>query len=74
MVQETRKPPRRRLALVLEMEPTSRRTWKMGLVIQTYPAQDGLTRKARIKTATSVYDHPIHKLFLIATEQEVNVV
>ena len=35
--------------LVLQMEPTSKRTWKMGLVIKTYPGQDGLTRKARIR-------------------------
>ena len=58
--------------LVLVIEPTRRRTWKMGLVIQTYPGQDGLTRKARIKTATSVFDRPIHKLCLIATKQELN--
>ena len=58
--------------LVLVIEPTTRRTWKMGLVIQTYPGQDGLTRKARIKTATSVYDRPIHKLCSIATKQELN--
>ena len=41
----------------------------MGLVIQTYPGQDGLTRKARIKTATSVFDRPIHKLCLIGPLQ-----
>ena len=58
--------------LVLVIEPTPKRTWKMGLVIQTYPGQDGLTRKARIKTATSVYERPIHKLCLIATKQELN--
>jgi len=57
--------------LVLVIEPTLTRTWKMGLVIQTYPGQDGLMRKARIKTATSVYDRPIHKLCLIATKQEL---
>ena len=58
--------------LVMVIESTRRRTWKMGLVIQTYPGQDGLTRKARIKTATSVFDRPIHKLCLIATKQELN--
>ena len=36
----------------------------MGLVIQTYPRQDGITRKARMQTATLVYDLPIHKLCL----------
>ena len=42
--------------LVLEIEPTPRRTWKMGLVLETYPGEDGLVRKVKIKTATSVYD------------------
>ena len=56
--------------IVLEMEPTPRRTWKLGLVLLTYPGADGLVRKARIKTATSVYDRPIHKLCLIATKEE----
>ena len=58
--------------LVLEIEPTPRRTWKMELVLETYPGEDGLVRKAKIKTATSVYDRPIHKLFLIATKNELN--
>ena len=38
----------------------------MGLVLETYPGEDGLARKAKIKTATSVYDRPVHKC-LIAT-------
>ena len=42
--------------LVLEIEPTLRRKLKLGLVLLTYPGADGLVRKARIKTATSVYD------------------
>ena len=58
--------------LVLEMEPTPRRTWKLGLVLLTYPGADGLVRKARIKTATSIYDRPIHKLCLIATKEELS--
>ena len=28
----------------------------MGLVLETYPGEDGLVRKVKIKTATSVYD------------------
>ena len=57
---------------MLEIGPTPRRTWKMELVMETYPGEDGLVRKAKIKTATSVYDRPIHKLRLIATKKEVN--
>ena len=47
---------------MLESEPTPRRTWNMGLALETYPGEDGLVRKAKIKTAMSVYDRPIHKL------------
>ena len=44
----------------------------MELVMETYPGEDGLVRKAKIKTATSVYDRPIHKLCFIATKEELN--
>ena len=44
----------------------------MGLVLETYPGEDGLVRKAKIKTATSVYDRPIRKLCLIAAKEELN--
>ena len=44
----------------------------MGIVLKTYPGKDGLVRKAKIKTATSVYDRAIHKLRLIATKEEFN--
>ena len=57
---------------MLEMEPTPRRTWKLKLVLLTNPGADGLVGKARIKTATSVYDRPIHKLYLIATKKELS--
>ena len=39
---------------------------------RTPDKMDGLTSKARIKTATSVFDRPIHKLCLIATKEELN--
>ena len=54
---------------MLESEPTPRRTWNMGLALETYPGEDGLVRKAKIKTAMSVYDRPIHKLCLIVTKE-----
>ena len=56
--------------LVLKMEPTPTKTWKLGLVLLTYSGAVGLVRKAEIKTATSVYDRPIHKLCLIDTKEE----
>ena len=45
---------------------------EVGLVLETHPGKDGLVRKAKIKTATSVYNRPIHKLCLIATKEELN--
>ena len=36
--------------------------WKMARVIATYPGNDGLVRKTRIKTQEGEYDRPIHKL------------
>ena len=41
-------------------------------VAAVFSGADGFVRKARIKTATSVYDGPIHKLCLIATKHELN--
>lgn len=59
--------------LVLETDSKHRRThWKMALVVATYPGEDGLVRKVRVKTQTGQYDRPIHKLCLIATHQELN--
>ena len=58
---------------MLEMEPTQRRTWKLGLVLLMCAGADGLVRKARIKTATSIiYNRPIHKLCLIATKEKLS--
>jgi len=57
--------------LVLETEPIPRRTWKMAVVLETFPGDDVLVRKAKIKTANAVYDRPIHKLCLIATKEEL---
>ena len=59
--------------LVLEVDPNHKRSkWKLARVIATYPGNDGLVRKARIKTQDSEYDRPIHKLCLIATKNELN--
>ena len=58
---------------MLQMEPTQRRTWKLGLVLLMFAGADGLVRKARIKTATSIiYNRPNHKLCLIATKEELS--
>ena len=59
--------------LVLELDPNHKRSkWKLARAIATYPGNDGLVRKARIKTKDSHNDRPIHKLRLIATKDELN--
>ena len=59
--------------LVLELDRNHKRSqWKLAPVIATYPGNDGLVRKVRIKTQYSEYDRPIHKLCLLATKEELN--
>ena len=59
--------------LVLELDPKRKRCeWKMARIVGTYPGNDGLVRKVRIKTRDGEYDRPIHKLCLIATKEELD--
>ena len=44
----------------------------MARIVGTYPGNDGLVRKVRIKIRDGEYDRPIHKLCLIATKDELN--
>ena len=57
--------------VVLELDQSRRRNWKMAVVVNTYPGNDGLVRKVKIKTANGQFDRPIHKLCLIATKEEL---
>ena len=59
--------------LVLELDPNRKRSqWKMALITETYPGNDGLVRKVRMKTQNGEYERPIHKLCLIATRQDLD--
>ena len=59
--------------LVLEVDLNHKRSKsKLACVIATYPGNDGLVRKVRIKTQDNRYDRPIHKLCLLATKDELN--
>ncbi|XP_043240715.1 uncharacterized protein LOC122391117 [Amphibalanus amphitrite] len=52
--------------VVLLVDPdVPRGQWKMGRVVRTIPGKDGLVRKAVVKTGTSSYLRPVHKLVLI---------
>ncbi|XP_072051635.1 uncharacterized protein [Amphiura filiformis] len=51
-------------------ESTPRNVWPLGRVIETLPASDGLVRRVRVKTRTSILTRPIDKLCLLL-ESEV---
>ena len=56
--------------LVLELNPNHKRSkLKLARATATYPGNDCLVRKARIKTKDSHNDRPIHKLCLITTKE-----
>ena len=56
--------------VVLELDPNHKRSkLKLARATVTYPGNDGLVRKARIKTKDSHNHRPIHKLCLIATKE-----
>lgn len=63
--------------LVLLLKPglkgsyAPRATWEKATVIETYPGQDGLVRKVRVKSAKGEYDRPVAKMCLIATNGEL---
>ncbi|CAB4068374.1 unnamed protein product [Lepeophtheirus salmonis] len=48
-----------------------RGVWKEGIDTKTYPGEDGLVVKVRIRTSTGEYDHPISKLRLLSTGREL---
>ena len=51
---------------------TPRGRWQMGKIQEVYPSQDGLVRKALVKTSVSTYLRPIHKMILIRSEVDLD--
>ena len=65
--------------LVLLLEPgmkgaaAPRALWERAVVTAVQPGDDGLVRKATVRTANArLYDRPIHKMCLIATDDELS--
>ena len=65
--------------LVLLLEPgmkgaaAPRALWERAVVTAVQPGDDGLVRKATVRTANArLYDRPIHKMCLIATDGELS--
>ena len=46
--------------------------WQMGRIVKALPSQDGLVRKALVKTGVSTYLRPIHKMVLIRSEADLD--
>ena len=45
--------------------------WPLGRVVTVHPSSDGLVRKVTVKTASSEYDRPVHKVIpLLPNSQE----
>ena len=58
--------------LGLELNPhRNRLQWEMALIVDTYPGEDGLVRKLRIRTQNAEYDRLMHKLRVIGTKQKL---
>ena len=64
--------------LVLLLQPglkggvAPRAMWERAVVIGVQPGEDGLVRKATVRTAKArCYEKPIHKMCLIATNEEL---
>ncbi|CAL8126482.1 unnamed protein product [Orchesella dallaii] len=56
--------------VVVREDVISPNKWRMGRIIATHPGQDGLVRKATVKTATGAIIRPIQKLSLILSNNE----
>lgn len=46
-------------------ENMPRNKWPCAIVLETYPGEDSCVRKVKVKTATSTYERPIHKLVVL---------
>jgi len=44
-----------------------RNTWTLARVVECFPGEDGLVRSVRVRTSTSSFVRPIHKLCLVET-------
>ena len=57
------------IVLMLD-ESVPRCEWPKAIVVDTYPSEDTYVRKVKVKTATSSYERPVHKLVLLYRPSE----
>ena len=55
--------------MLLVDENSARCNWPRGKVIETFPSDDDLVRKVKVRTKDSVFERPIHKLVLLNREE-----
>ena len=56
--------------VLLVDENSARCNWPKGIVTETFPSEDNLVRKVKVKTKDSVFERPVHKLVLLCRSDE----
>ena len=51
--------------VIVKNDHESRNMWKMGIVVETYPSEDGNVRKVNIRQNGSIYLRPVNKLVVL---------
>ena len=58
--------------VLLADQEVPRGRWRMGRIVEAFPSQDGLVRKAQVKTGESTYLRPISKMVLVSSEADLS--
>ena len=45
--------------------------WKLGIIDETFPGNDGLVRSVKVRTSDGSYNRPITKLTLLLAKNEI---
>ena len=58
--------------VLLVDENTARCHWPRGMITETFPSDDELVRKVKVKTQNSSFERPVHKLILLFRPDDLN--
>ena len=58
--------------VLLADQDVPRGRWRMGRVVEAFPSQDGLVRKALVKVSDTTYLRPISKLVVVSAETDLD--
>ena len=59
------------IVLVLDKD-LPRGSWPLGRIVRVFPSADSLVRKVLVKTGTSTYLRPIHKVVLVHCDTDLD--